>query len=80
MYYWQSEKDHNLHRQRSLFVYFENIPQGAVKLELWVGQCSGETLGDAATGWKSASRITIKEVSRPQSLKGSLKYSLALFH
>ena len=80
MYYWQSEKDHNLHRQRSLFVYFENIPQGAVKMELWVGQCSGETLGDAATERKSASRITIKEVSRSQSLKGSLKYSLALFH
>ena len=36
-------------------------------MELWVGQCSGETLGDAATGWKSASRITIEEVSRPQS-------------
>ena len=80
MYYWQSEKDHNLHRQRSLFVYFENIPQGAVKMELWVGQCSGETLGDAATGWISASQVTLKEVSRPQSLKGSLKYSLALFH
>ncbi|CAH3152349.1 unnamed protein product, partial [Porites lobata] len=30
-------------------VYFENIPQGAVKVELWVGQCSGETLGDAVT-------------------------------
>ena len=49
-HYWQTGKDHNLHRQRLLQEYFENIPQGAVKMELWVGQCSGETLGDAANG------------------------------
>ena len=36
-------------------------------MELWVGQCSGENLDDAATGWKSASLITIEEVSMPQS-------------
>ena len=66
-HYRQSGKDHNLHLQRSLQAYFENIPQGAVKMELWVGQCSGENLDDAATGWKSASLITIEEVSMPQS-------------
>ena len=66
-HYWQSGKDYNLHRQRSLQVYFENIPQGAVKVELWVRQCSGETLGDVLTERKSASGITIEEVSRPQS-------------
>ena len=47
--------------------YCENIPQGAVRVELWVGQCGGQALGDAHTGWKSVSRIMIEEVSRPQS-------------
>ena len=33
------------------------------------GKCSsGHALGDAYTGWESASRIMIDEVSRPQSL------------
>ena len=36
-------------------------------MELWVGQCNGETLGDAYIGWKSVSGIIIEEVSRPQS-------------
>ena len=52
---------------RSFEGYCENIPQGAVRVELWVGQCSGKTLGDAWTGWNSVSRIMIEEVSRPQS-------------
>ena len=48
--------------------YCENIPQGAVRVELWVGQCSGGwTLGDAYTGWESVSRIIIEDASRPQS-------------
>ena len=33
-HHWQSGKDHNLHRQRSLWAYFENIPLGAAKMEL----------------------------------------------
>ena len=52
---------------RSFEGYCENIPQVAVRVELWVGQCSGKTLGDAWTGWNSVSRIMIEEVSRPQS-------------
>ena len=52
---------------RSFEGYCENIPQGTVRVELWVGQCSGWTLGDAYTGWQSVSRIMIEEVSRPQS-------------
>ena len=63
--YW-SEGPTLLHH-RSFEGYCENIPQGAVRVELWVGKCSGETLGDAWTGWKSVSRIMIEEVSRPQS-------------
>ena len=47
--------------------YCENIPQGAVRVHLWVGQCSGGSVGDAYTGWESVSRIMIEEVSRPQS-------------
>ena len=52
---------------RSFEGYCENIPQGAVRVELWVGQCSGDTLGNAVTGYNSVSRIMIEEVSRPQS-------------
>ena len=57
----------DLWHHRSFEGYCENIPQGAVRVELWVGLCSGAALGDAATGWGSVSRIMIEEVSRPQS-------------
>ena len=57
-----------LYRHRSFEGYCENIPQGTVRVELWVGSCpSGHALGDAGTGWGSVSRIMIEEVSRPQS-------------
>ena len=65
--YWPSGNPNLLHH-RSFEGYCENIPQGAVRVELWVGQCShGYTLGNAYTGWNSVSRIMIEEVSRPQS-------------
>ena len=57
----------NLHHHRSFEGYCENIPQGNVRMELRVGQCSSQTLGDAFTGWISVSRIMVEEVSRPQS-------------
>ena len=60
--------DPNLLHHRSFEGYCENIPQGAIRVELWVGQCpSGTTLGNAYTGWKSVSRIIVEEVSRAQS-------------
>ena len=62
-----SSRDPNLLHHRSFEGYCENIPQGAVGVELWVGQCSGVTLGDAHTGTNAVSRIMIEEVSRPQS-------------
>ena len=66
--YRQSGTGNNLLHHRSFEGYCENIPQGTVRVELWVGRCSGgETLGDAFTGCKSVSRIMIEEVSRPQS-------------
>ena len=53
---------------RSFEGYCENIPQGTVRVELWVRQCSsGHTLGDAYTEWQSVSRVMIEEVSRSQS-------------
>ena len=65
--YWPSGNPNLLHH-RSFEGYCENIPQGAVRVELWVGQCGRSyTLGDAETGWNSVSRIMIEEVSRPQS-------------
>ena len=57
----------NLHHHRSFEGYCENISQGAVRVELWVGKCGSVSLGDAYTGWNSVSRIMIEEVSRPQS-------------
>ena len=56
-----------LYHHRSFEGYCENIPKGAVRVELWVGKCSGYTLGSAYTGWNSVSRIMINEVSRSQS-------------
>ena len=64
---WSSVNRYELYHHRSFEGYCENIPQGAVRVELWVGKCSGQTLGDADTGWISVSRIMIEEVSRPQS-------------
>ena len=66
--YWPSGNINNnqLHH-RSFEGYCENIPQGAVRVELWVGQCGSRTLSDAYTGFESVSRILIEEVSRPQS-------------
>jgi len=63
---WPSGSPNLLHH-RSFEGYCENIPQGAVTVELWVGQCGSYTLGDAATGWIAVSRIIIEEVARPQS-------------
>ena len=67
VYNWWPSGSPNLYHHRSFEGYCENIPQGAVRVELWVGNCSGETLGDAYTGWNSVSRIMIEEVSGPQS-------------
>ena len=54
----------NLHHHRFFEGYCENIPQGAIRVELLVGQCGSLSLGDAYTGWISVSRIMIEEVSR----------------
>ena len=65
--WWPKSGDPTLLHHRSFEGYCENIPQGVVRVELWVGQCTGVTLGNAVTGWRSVSRIMIEEVSRPQS-------------
>ena len=59
--------DPNLLHHRSFEGYCENIPQGAVTVQLWVGKCNGYSVHNAYTGWNSVSRIIIEEVSRPQS-------------
>ena len=63
---WHYGKPELLHH-RSFEGYCENIPQETVRVELWVGECHGQTLGNAETEWNSVSRIMIEEVSRPQS-------------
>ena len=65
--HWSSAGNDYLYHHRSFEGYCENIPQGAVRVELWVGQCIGYTLGNAWTGYRTVSRIMIEEVSRPQS-------------
>ena len=57
----------NLYCHGSFEGYCEDIPQGVVRVELWVGKCIDQTLGNANTGWNSVSRIMIEEVSRPES-------------
>ena len=47
----------NIHRHHSLEGYCENLPRGTVNVELSVGKCSGEKLGNAYTGWYLVSRI-----------------------
>ena len=64
--YWSSENPY-LNHHRSFEGYCQNIPQGAVRVELRVGKCSGYNSGNVLTGWNSVSRIMIEEVSRPQS-------------
>ena len=64
--YW-SPGNPQLLRHRSFEGYCENIPQGAVRVELWEGKCNGYTLGSPHTGWNSVSQIMIEEVSRSQS-------------
>ena len=65
--WWSGNTNNDQLHHRSFEGYCENIPQGAVRVELWVGKCSGQSLGDAYTGWISVSRIITEEVSRPQS-------------
>ena len=69
VYNYRSNANDYLFRHRSFEGYCENIPQGAVRVELWVGKCrtKGYALGNADTGWNSVCRIMIEEVSRPQS-------------
>ena len=66
--FWPSKTNPSLLHHWSSEGYCENISQGAVRLELWVGECNFAILGDAYTGWNSVSGIIIEEVSRPQSL------------
>ncbi len=47
--------------------YCENLGRGTVRVELWVGECSGQIIqGDAYTGWIAVSRIMIEEVPPSQ--------------
>ncbi|PFX15134.1 Collagen triple helix repeat-containing protein 1 [Stylophora pistillata] len=46
--------------------FCENLPRGTVQVELWVGKCSEEILGNAYSGWNSVSRIMIEEVPPSQ--------------
>ena len=56
----------NLHAPRSFEGYCENLARGTVTVELWVGSCSGQSQGDAFTGWNSVTRIMVEEVARSQ--------------
>ena len=54
----------NLMDQQYLLGYYENISEGEIKVELWVGRCdNGFSFGDSLVGWESVSRIIIEKVS-----------------
>ncbi|XP_022806865.1 collagen triple helix repeat-containing protein 1-like [Stylophora pistillata] len=46
--------------------FCENLPRGTIRVELWIGKCSGYSPGNAYTGWNSVSRIMIEEVPPSQ--------------
>jgi len=65
--YWPGRSVANIHRPTFLEGYCENLPRGAVRIEVWVGKCGpGHTPGNAYTGWNSVSRIMIEEVPPSQ--------------
>ena len=53
-------------RHRQIEGYCENISAGEVRVGFHIGQCSGYSVADGHTGWKSVSRIMIAEVSPAQ--------------
>ena len=56
---WPSGRPNLLHH-RSFEGFCENIPQGAVRVELWVGQCSGGwTLGEKKKKKKKRNAIEV---------------------
>ena len=56
----------NLYRPRHVEGVCDKIHKGTVRVGFWVGNCSGYGSADAATGWKSVSRIYVEEVPPPQ--------------
>ena len=63
---WVAGSSADIFRHHSFEGYCENLARGIVGVELWVGKCSGERLGDAYTGYNSVSRIMIEEVPPSQ--------------
>lgn len=64
--FWSSGSPSGIHHPHFFEGFCENLPQGTVRVELWVGKCARFPLGEAYTGWNSVSRIMIEEVSPPQ--------------
>ena len=56
----------NSYRPRHVEGVCDKIHKGTVRVGFWVGNCSGYGSADAATGWKSVSRIYVEEVPPPQ--------------
>lgn len=64
--FWSSSSPSGILRPHFFEGFCENLPQGTVRVELWVGKCARFPLGEAYTGWDSVSRIMIEEVPPPQ--------------
>ena len=64
--FWSSSSPSGILRSHFFEGFCENLPQGTVRVELWVGKCAWFPLGVAYTGWNSVSRIMIEEVPPPQ--------------
>ena len=66
MYRGAGSRINNLYRPRHVEGVCDKIHKGTVRVGFWVGSCSGYGSADAATGWKSVSRIYVEEVPPPQ--------------
>ena len=63
---WRAKDIPDNYRNNFFEGYCENLAQGTVRVELWVGKCFGHALGNAYTGFISVSRIMIEEVPPSQ--------------
>ena len=57
----------NPHRHRHIEGYCDQVPEGEIRVGVWIGQCGSYKLGDGYSGWNSLSRIVIEEIPPPQA-------------
>jgi hypothetical protein len=64
---YRNDGSSNPHSHRQIEGYCENIPAGHITVGFSIGACEKLPQYDGYTGYRSVSRIMIKEVPPPQS-------------